>query len=351
MGLLRGLVLVALATTCCFAATIGEYGVDTYNSFARAFGGPSIRFEGNRGKRAAVRFSEEDGDKEHGEDSFALNELKKVRHFRHKIHARSRAFRGGNHRAVVNVAGGRGGGDRQSDVQVSGSATGDPHFTGFQGQKFDFMGRPGTTFNILSDNHLTVNARFVAGPNGKSQTFMGAVGIKFGDAKLKIQECGFKMVCGYLDGNELKMGDVKVLPNGAIVRKKAHTVERIEVEIPSEGYLFKFASPKPDRWNMPHIDIHAALTKIPEDAHGILGQTARDLKAGKMMDSEGKFKPEGEDLDYAVSHLFSHDFKFNRHETSESISHVSRRLLSAAERLTYDLEIIAEAHIISGEER
>lgn len=229
-------------------------------------------------------------------------------------------------------------------VELTGAVTGDPHFVGFQSQRFDFVGRPGTTFNIISDKGLTVNARFVAGPRGKHQTFMGAVGLKFGDVQLKIQECGFKMVCGFIDGVEIKMGDAKIFPNGAKVRKKKHTVERIEVDIPSQGYKFKFASPKADIWNMPHLDIHTALTKVPEDAHGILGQTARGLteRKGEKVRKDEKYKPEGEDFDYAVSHLFSNDFKFNRHVKRRARS--SRQLLGV-ENFAEEQEIIAVAHI------
>mgnify|MGYP001029225404 CR=1 FL=1 len=56
------------------------------------------------------------------------------------------------------------------------TATGDPHITGIEGQKFDFQGHPNGTFHFYSDDFISINAHFEQFP-GKAEGKTGIDGI------------------------------------------------------------------------------------------------------------------------------------------------------------------------------
>jgi len=64
---------------------------------------------------------------------------------------------------------------------------GDPHFTGFRGQQFDFHGQGGSTYHLYSDDEIMVNAKFSAwntvGVVGS--TFISGVGVRMRDLKVE----------------------------------------------------------------------------------------------------------------------------------------------------------------------
>ena len=68
---------------------------------------------------------------------------------------------------------------------MHGSVTGDPHFVGADGEKYDIKGKPGKTYNLIADKDMSVNARFAAYGN-KGNTVMEALGFNFGKDKLSL---------------------------------------------------------------------------------------------------------------------------------------------------------------------
>ena len=76
-----------------------------------------------------------------------------------------------------------------------GNFWGDPHFTGFDGGKYDVQGVHGETYNILSDQNIQFNATFSvwqnagnldAFENGQNYaTVVTDVGIQVGDDQLR----------------------------------------------------------------------------------------------------------------------------------------------------------------------
>jgi len=66
--------------------------------------------------------------------------------------------------------------------------SGDPHFGGFRGQSFDFLGEKNKVFQIFSDQYSSVNALFEDPTHNthKHSTYMTAFGIKFADLTLEI---------------------------------------------------------------------------------------------------------------------------------------------------------------------
>ena len=64
------------------------------------------------------------------------------------------------------------------------STSGDPHFYGFQGQKYDVMGQPFEVYNIISAPTLQINSRFI--PYYKTATQLLPTGTMMGEIGLKI---------------------------------------------------------------------------------------------------------------------------------------------------------------------
>jgi len=64
---------------------------------------------------------------------------------------------------------------------------GDPHFTGFRGQQFDFHGKGDSVYHLYSDDEVMVNAKFSAwntvGVVGS--TFISGVGVRMRDLKVE----------------------------------------------------------------------------------------------------------------------------------------------------------------------
>lgn len=68
---------------------------------------------------------------------------------------------------------------------VHGSVTGDPHFLGADGEKYDIKGQAGKTYNLIADKDMSVNARFDK-YGDKGATVMDALGFNFGKDKLAL---------------------------------------------------------------------------------------------------------------------------------------------------------------------
>lgn len=90
---------------------------------------------------------------------------------------------------------------------------GDPHFIGADGGKFDIMGEPGKTYNLLSDDGLQFNARFDSWGNGATavgETGMTLTGEDGSQSKISFDKDG-KAV---LDGEEMEVGKEYELADG-----------------------------------------------------------------------------------------------------------------------------------------
>jgi hypothetical protein len=100
---------------------------------------------------------------------------------------------------------------------VLASACGDPHFKGFDGTTFEFLGSRGSCYNLLSEQDHQINARFITAGSDKSAssqqqqrqqpTWMGEVAMKYKDDTLRVRvvpssggmagECAWCVLAGY----------------------------------------------------------------------------------------------------------------------------------------------------------
>eukprot|EP00899_Mesostigma_viride_P017356 jgi/Mesvir1/25621/Mv01845-RA.2 len=86
--------------------------------------------------------------------------------------------------------------DVQTSVQRVAGATSDPHFVTLSGDKFDFNGVAGSTYCIVTDERLQVNARFVgasaaklpfsSSAQGDARTWMDQVAVMHGGDRVLI---------------------------------------------------------------------------------------------------------------------------------------------------------------------
>lgn len=79
---------------------------------------------------------------------------------------------------------------------VHGSITGDPHFLGADGEKYDIKGEHGKTYNLIADKDMSVNARFDK-YGDKGATVMDALGFNFGKDKLSLDVKDGKTILRY----------------------------------------------------------------------------------------------------------------------------------------------------------
>lgn len=157
---------------------------------------------------------------------------------------------------------------------------GDPHFTGFNGHRFDYHGIPGHIFNLLSDAKIQVNSLFSSWKDSGS-TIMEQIGVLIGKDKLLVSRSGHPN----LNGNSLGSGQSVELKNGAV------TVSGNTVSISTKEYLINIF----DRGVCLDIDIKTTSEGINRDEvmpGGIIGQTASgngSLSVGAFIVHDGIF--------------------------------------------------------------
>ena len=191
------------------------------------------------------------------------------------------------------------------DAGETGSIVGDPHFTGFDGERYDIQGEDGKIYNLLSDKGIQVNGKF-SKVNGNT-TVVSEMGIKIGSDKIE-----FKAGKGKgpkINGKEMKKGEMVKLSDGSTAKW-----DGTNLNISTQEYNINIKD------NGSFLDTNFKITDkgVASDCvmpHGLLGQTADgNDDTRKTTGTEGKGVIEGSVKDYEVKDLFSDDFKHNRNK-------------------------------------
>ncbi|MGE0201467.1 MAG: hypothetical protein AB7P76_10920, partial [Candidatus Melainabacteria bacterium] len=163
-----------------------------------------------------------------------------------------------------------------------GGYWGDPHFTGFDGEKYDVHGVAGNTYNILSDKDVQYNARFDAWGN-QGATAIGQAGIRVGSDMLVFDA---KTGVASLNSQTLKTGDKAALSAAG----SSFAFNGNNLNVVTSEYTIDLT-----RENNDHFQSNVILNGNPladgVNPHGILGQTADGN--GVARDGNGWFHENG----------------------------------------------------------
>ncbi|CAI5459075.1 unnamed protein product, partial [Closterium sp. Yama58-4] len=194
------------------------------------------------------------------------------------------------------------------------NGTGDPHFVGADGSRYDFSGRPGENYALISDVHVAVNAHFGGrwgeweGRN-KALTWMREISILWGHHSIVFEaregwESSYRN--GYLqrlsvDSEDVKLGrpgshldvasffDGQVELRWAAAKKpaKGELVDEYEVRIGDVLSLRltlrpEIAALRTDDDGVVHFTVDVVSAKLSPNVHGVLGQTFRPDFIGRL---------------------------------------------------------------------
>lgn len=209
---------------------------------------------------------------------------------------------------------------------ITGTMTAiDPHVVNFQGKEFFFYGKHGQCVNMVSSSNFFLNVKLY--DTGAHATIITEAAFVIGNDEVGLTKFHLKsvdttldyiIVQKYEDGHfrtiacdtevefdsgllDVKgkpvMGKMKVYHDQAIINTGNFIVQSIRCTDPDHNLI-----------GPPHLDLYY---DIPENGvltqgvwpHGILGQS---------INPEMTQDYEGEENDYQVDHLYSHEFKFDR---------------------------------------
>jgi hypothetical protein len=182
---------------------------------------------------------------------------------------------------------------------------GDPHFTGADNSHFEFSGIPNTTYCLISDSHLHMNA-FFGGYYGKyesnahkSLTWLRKISLLWGRHSMIFearQGAEWAYNNGYMsrmevDGDQVvlsKVGETAVLAGGKVIlswvaARELSGDDEIDVySVEIVGVLKMVLRLRPEIANFRtetdgtvHFDFELTQSVLTASAHGILGQTFR----------------------------------------------------------------------------
>ena len=187
----------------------------------------------------------------------------------------------------------------------TGKITGDPHFTGGDGGRYDVQGEAGKVYNLLDDSHLNFNGRFDAWGSGGA-TVVGETAINVSD----FMEYNFSSITfnkdgvAKVNGEELQDGETVNLADGGTATKEGNKL----TVTTAEGYQIIQTCHPSCNGNYINTTVNTGDAGVASDnvlPGGLLGQTfdaddvARDGKKGRLAQGEGAI--DGVVTDYETS--------------------------------------------------
>jgi len=209
------------------------------------------------------------------------------------------------------------------------SITGDPHFVGLDGEKFEFIGIPNTWFNIITSKNMQFNALFKSACENKTNfTALASIAVKINGHEFFVDNEGNSST---FDGLPMKVEGWKHAVQigekgqyGFIAHPWTHWwhIETPEFTLVLKRHMVDLASQKPGMvyygknciGGYFNLEFKETKTNI---LHGILGQTFNHTHSAleKLntigLNGEAEGEIEGSYKDYIVSKPFGTDFKFN----------------------------------------
>jgi hypothetical protein len=201
------------------------------------------------------------------------------------------------------------------------SVHGDPHFSGFDGSRYNFDGADAEVFAIVSDVDFALNAEFSAMTvHGTAGTWMTKIGVVVRESTMIFDPRYGVLVNGNI-ANKFTADDNMEIDIHSSAKGQ---ISRVVVTAAAVGYVI-------DMKVIPfttvegaasfYLDVKVSLIAKPVRPHGVLGQTARFIAQGVAASPDSKI--EGEWTDYIVRDgIIGTDFVFSSFAAE---SHVARR--------------------------
>jgi hypothetical protein len=199
-----------------------------------------------------------------------------------------------------------------------GGYWGDPHLEGFDGEKYDVMGKAGNIYNMVSDKDFQYNTKFVR-LGADDVTAIGEAGLSVGKNKIKLDA---KTHQALLNDQALEANKKADLEDGSSVLWDGNNLT-----VNSKEYNVNLKLQNDAGAGVSYIDSDVKLNGSPFNdnvkPHGLLGQTADGVKGqkntGKDQGKQGGTVIDGTVTEYEVNDLFDTSFsKYNRFTGSES---------------------------------
>ena len=162
----------------------------------------------------------------------------------------------------------------ESSTTTTTGSSGDPHFFGYLGQKYDFMGQSYEIYNIITSPYLQINSAFTPYYRTANQvvptgTMLGALGIKFYNHRIYANSNSSVIV---MDGQDVNMKSDWVvnyehgitISNNPVNGRFILTIETPDISISfiQKVYLVQGLEPQ---W---HYDYKSKMLKVNEEFHG-----------------------------------------------------------------------------------
>lgn len=255
------------------------------------------------------------------------------------------------------------------------NGTGDPHFVGADMSRFDFTGRPGEDYALISDSHVAIHAHFNGrwgewmGRN-KALTWMRQIAVLWGHHMVVFEaregrESAYNT--GYLqrlmvDGEVVKLraeGDAKSFYDGQVEVSwsgqkkfvKGEFVDEYDIRVSDILTLRLTLRPeiemmRTENDGIVHFTVDVLSARLSANVHGVLGQTYRPdfsgrleqqtlvwsevLKAMMVPGDNAEGFIDGSVDDYKVSELVRSDCTYCRFTRAETVDDETSRAIEMA---------------------
>ncbi|MCO5581300.1 hypothetical protein L7F22_035179 [Adiantum nelumboides] len=212
----------------------------------------------------------------------------------------------------------------------SSSITGDPHFVGKHGERFDFHGKDGKDYCVVSDRDIHINMHVFHGKLRKS-TFISKLGVLYRGQKILVdaQSSSLQSHSWKLSVDNVELNDID-----SIYTRACLSITRgsnfVRILVPGEVDILADIVPATfgKRGSLKdYINLQVKQLRVSSDVHGILGQTYletahayKKLHAakGKKRSRAAEVLVDGSESDYLTSDVLSPDCKFSTFEVQAS---------------------------------
>jgi hypothetical protein len=195
---------------------------------------------------------------------------------------------------------------------TDGCFWGDPHLVGFDGEKYDVMGKAGNTYNMISDKGFQYNTTFIGMEEFiPGATAIGATGFQVGTSQVSMDR---NDAAPKVNGQAMAANQSIALDNGgsALWDGSKLTVNSKEYNVVVKSYTEPQSGIK---YLESDVKINGSPFADGVKPHGLLGQTADGVaghkNTGVDQGLQGGTVIDGTVTDYEVSSLFDNTFQKN----------------------------------------